>query len=45
LGTTYLKIKENSKDKLWKKAVELSVENFVDFVLIFVTFDSLISDD
>jgi AAA15 family ATPase/GTPase len=45
VGTTYFKIKENSKDKLWKKAIDLSIESFNDFVPIFETFDSLISDE
>jgi AAA15 family ATPase/GTPase len=44
-GTEYLKIKDNCKDKLWKKATELQKQNFIDFLLIFDLFELLTSDN
>lgn len=45
VGIEYLKIKDNAKTKLWKKAIELDGQSFIDFSHIFNRFEELLQEN
>jgi len=45
VGVEYFKIKDNAKTKLWKKAIELDNQSFIDFSHIFSRFEELLQEN